>query len=56
MIYLEIVQKTNEQIKKYEELMLIRSKNTMIEAVKDELNKETVNLDKLNDYTFVKLT
>lgn len=48
----EIVQKTNEQIKKYEELMLIRSKNTMIEAVKDELNKETVNLDKLNDYTF----
>lgn len=48
----EIVQKTNEQIKKYDELMLIRSKNTMIEAVKDELNKETVNLDKLNDYTF----
>ena len=48
----EIVQKTNEQIKKYEELMLIRSKNTMIEAVKDELNKETVNLNKLNDYTF----
>ena len=48
----EIVQKTNEQIKKYEELMLIRSKNTMIEAVKDELNKETVNLDKLSDYTF----
>ena len=48
----EIVQKTNEQIKKYEELMLIRSKNTMIEAVKDELNKETNNLDKLNDYTF----
>ena len=48
----EIVKKTNEQIKKYEELMLIRSKNTMIEAVKDELNKETVNLDKLNDYTF----
>ena len=48
----EVVKKTNEQIKKYEELMLIRSKNTMIEAVKDELNKETVNLDKLNDYTF----
>ncbi len=48
----EIVQKTNEQIKKYEELMLIRSKNTMIEAVKDELNKETANLVKLNDYTF----
>ena len=48
----EVVQKNNEQIKKYEELMLIRSKNTMIEAVKDELNKETNNLDKLNDYTF----
>ena len=32
--------------------MLIRSKNTMIEAVKDELNKETANLEKLNDYTF----
>lgn len=48
----EVVQKNNEQTKKYKELMLIRSKNTMIEAVKDELNKETVNLEKLNDYTF----
>ena len=48
----EVVQKNNEQTKKYEELMLIRSKNTMIEAVKDELNKETSNLVKLNDYTF----
>ena len=48
----EIVQKTNEQIKQYEELMLIRSRNTMIEAVKDELNKEINNLNKLNDYTF----
>ncbi len=33
-------------------MMLIRSKNTMIEAVKDELNKETVNLKKISDYTF----
>ena len=48
----EAVQKNNEQTKKYKELMLIRSKNTMIEAVKDELNKETANLEKLNDYTF----
>ena len=48
----EVVQKNNEQMKKYKELMLIRSKNTMIEAVKDELNKETANLEKLNDYTF----
>ena len=48
----ETVQKNNEQMKKYEELMLIRSKNTMIEAVKDELNKEIANLKKLNDYTF----
>ena len=48
----EVVQKNNEQIQKYKELMLIRSKNTMIEAVKDELNKEIANLNKLNDYTF----
>lgn len=48
----EIVQKNNEQTEKYKELMLIRSKNTMIEAVKDELNKEIANLEKLNDYTF----
>ena len=48
----EVVQKNNEQTQKYKELMLIRSKNTMIEAVKDELNKETANLEKLNDYTF----
>ncbi len=48
----EVVQKNNEQMKKYKELMLIRSKNTMIEAVKDELNKETANLEKLSDYTF----
>ena len=39
-------------IEKYKELMLIRSKNTMIEAVKDELNKEITNFEKLNDYTF----
>ena len=32
--------------------MLIRSKNTMIEAVKKELAKEVNNLNKLNDYTF----
>ena len=48
----EVVQKNNEQTQKYKELMLIRSKNTMIEAVKDELNKEIANLEKLNDYTF----
>ena len=48
----EVVQKNNEQTEKYKELMLIRSKNTMIEAVKDELNKEIANLEKLNDYTF----
>ena len=48
----EIVQKNNEQTEKYKELMLIRSKNTMIEALKDELNKEIRNLQKLNDYTF----
>lgn len=46
------VKKNNEQFAKYRELMLIRSKNTMIEAVKDELNKETVNLKKISDYTF----
>ena len=48
----EAVQKNNEQMKEYEELMLIRSKNTMIEALKDELNIEIKNLEKLNDYTF----
>ena len=48
----EVVQKNNEQTEKYKELMLIRSKNTMIEALKDELNKEIRNLQKLNDYTF----
>ena len=48
----EVVQKNNEQTEKYKELMLIRSKNTMIEAVKDELNKEVANLEKINDYTF----
>lgn len=48
----DVVQKNNEKIEKYNELMLIRSKNTMIEAQKDELNKEITNLDKLNDYTF----
>ena len=48
----EVVQKNNEQIEKYKELMLIRSKNAMIEAVKDELNKEITNFEKLNDYTF----
>ena len=51
-ILTEVVQKNNEQIEKYKELMLIRSKNTMIEAVKDELNKEITNFEKLNDYTF----
>ena len=48
----ESVQKAKEQFRKYEELMLIRSKNTMIEAVKEELAKEVNNLNKLNDYTF----
>ena len=51
-ILTEVVQKNNEQTEKYKELMLIRSKNTMIEAVKDELNKEITNFEKLNDYTF----
>ena len=51
-ILTEVVQKNNEQIEKYKELMLIRSKNAMIEAVKDELNKEITNFEKLNDYTF----
>ncbi len=48
----ENVKINDNQIEKFKELMLIRSKNTMIEAVKDELNKEIVNLEKLNDYTF----
>ncbi len=36
----------------FKDLMIIRSKNTMIEATKEELNKELVNFDKLNDFTF----
>ncbi len=34
------------------ERMTIRSKNTMAEAVKQELAKEQINFEKLNDFTF----
>ena len=37
---------------KVEELMLIRARNTMIEALKTELTKEQNNLNAFNDYTF----
>ena len=37
---------------KIKNLMLIRSKNTMIEALKTELTKEQDNLQIFNDYTF----
>ena len=37
---------------KVKELMLIRARNTMIEALKTELTKEQNNLNAFNDYTF----
>ena len=37
---------------KVKELMLIRARNTMIEALKTELTKEQNNLNVFNDYTF----
>lgn len=37
---------------KVKELMLIRARNTMIEALKTELTKEQNNLNDFNDYTF----
>ena len=47
---------TNDMIKnnfkKFESLMLIRSKNTMTKALKEELVKESNNFLKLDDYTF----
>lgn len=42
----------NFDFAKLKELMLIRSKNTMINALKSELTKEQRNLDAFNDYTF----
>ena len=51
-------QKTNTSVNnnfnfsKFKELMSIRAKNTMIEALKTELTKEQNNLSIFNDYTF----
>ena len=47
-----IVSKDKVDFSKVKELMLIRARNTMIEAIKTELTKEQNNLNIFNDYTF----
>lgn len=46
------ISNNNFDFSKIKDLMLIRSKNTMIEALKTELTKEQNNLKVFNDYTF----
>ena len=46
------ISNNNFDFSKVKDLMLIRSKNTMIEALKTELTKEQNNLKVFNDYTF----
>ena len=48
----ENIIKSDIDYSKFLNLMLIRSKNTMINALKSELTKEQTNLDVFNDYTF----
>ena len=47
-----IVSNDKVDFSKVKELMLIRARNTMIEALKTELTKEQNNLNVFNDYTF----
>ena len=47
-----IVSNDKVDFSKVKELMLIRARNTMIEAIKTELTKEQNNLNVFNDYTF----
>lgn len=46
------VTNNNFDFSKFKDLMIVRSKNTMIEAVKTELAQEKNNLNIFNDYTF----